>query len=238
MLRPSKETIRSPVRSPPLLGGLAGHLGDQRAVARGGLGGGDAEERAVDLAVPLIAGTTSLTVSIGTAKPTPVLASPPLVAICELTPITRPCAVEQRAAGVAGVDRRVGLDHAGDREAVGRLDLAVERGDDAAGDGALEAERAADRDRRARPGAGRLESASSSGLTPPSTLLSSTSSTAMSVDGSVPTTFASTGSPFSEKRTETSVAPSTTWSLVTIVPSVPTTKPEPEPWPCSERAPM
>ena len=56
--------------------------------------------------------------------------------------------VEQRAAGVAGVDRGVGLDHAGDREAVGRLDVAVERGDDAAGDGALEAERAADGDRR------------------------------------------------------------------------------------------
>ena len=33
--------------------------------------------------------------------------------------------VEQRAARVAGVDRGVGLDHVGDREAVGRLDLAL-----------------------------------------------------------------------------------------------------------------
>ena len=39
----------------------------------------------------------------------------------------------------------------------------------------------------------------------------------MSVDGSVPTTLAAIGSPFSVKRTETLRAPSTTWSLVTIV---------------------
>ena len=39
--------------------------------------------------------------------------------------------VEQRAAGVAGVERGVGLDHVADREAVGRLDLALERADDA-----------------------------------------------------------------------------------------------------------
>src|SRR5918992_3044377 len=57
-------------------------------------------------------------------------------------------AVEQRAAGVAGVDRGVGLDRARDREAVGRGDRAAERRHDAAGDAALEPERAADRDRR------------------------------------------------------------------------------------------
>ena len=38
--------------------------------------------------------------------------------------------VEQRAAGVAGVDRGVGLDHVRDREAVRRVDLALERRDD------------------------------------------------------------------------------------------------------------
>ena len=54
-------------------------------------------------------------------------------------------AVEQRAAAVAGVDRGVGLDRAVDREAVGRGQLAVDRADDARGDGALEPERAADR---------------------------------------------------------------------------------------------
>ena len=54
--------------------------------------------------------------------------------------------VDQRAAGVAGVDRGVGLDHVRDREAVRGFDLALEGGDDAAGDRAVEAERVADRD--------------------------------------------------------------------------------------------
>ena len=44
-------------------------------------------------------------------------------------PITRPVPVDQRAAGVAGVDRRVGLDRARDLEAGQRLDRAVDRGD-------------------------------------------------------------------------------------------------------------
>src|SRR5262249_28728496 len=56
--------------------------------------------------------------------------------------------VDQRAAGVAGVDRRVGLDHVVDREPVGGLDLALQGGDDAAGHGAVEPERVADRDHR------------------------------------------------------------------------------------------
>src|SRR4051794_8101922 len=55
--------------------------------------------------------------------------------------------VEQRPARVAVVDRRVGLDRARDREVVRRLDGAVQRAHDARGDGVLEAERAADRDR-------------------------------------------------------------------------------------------
>src|SRR3954453_22663164 len=54
--------------------------------------------------------------------------------------------VEQRAARVAVVDRRVGLDRARDREVVRRVDRAVERADDAGRDRALEAERAPDRD--------------------------------------------------------------------------------------------
>ena len=54
--------------------------------------------------------------------------------------------VEQRAAGVAGVDRGVGLDAAGDGGAVGRLQLAVGRGDDAAREREVEAERVADGD--------------------------------------------------------------------------------------------
>ena len=54
--------------------------------------------------------------------------------------------VEQRAAGVAVVDRGVGLDRALDRRVVGRADLTIERADDAARDGAVEPERVADRD--------------------------------------------------------------------------------------------
>src|SRR4051794_87924 len=56
--------------------------------------------------------------------------------------------VEQRAAGVARVDRGVGLDDAVDLEAVRRLDRALRGGDDARRERALEAERVADRDRR------------------------------------------------------------------------------------------
>ena len=52
-------------------------------------------------------------------------------------------AVEERAARVAVVDRRVGLDRVVDREVVRSGHLAVEGADDAARDRALEAERAA-----------------------------------------------------------------------------------------------
>ena len=89
-------------------------------------------------------GSTSRMVSAGTAKPMPMLPWAPAVAIWELTPTTRPRAVEQRAAGVAGVDGRVGLDHAVDLEAVGGLDVALQAGDDARGGGAVQAQRVAD----------------------------------------------------------------------------------------------
>src|SRR3954453_15677198 len=56
--------------------------------------------------------------------------------------------VDEGAAGVARVDRRVGLDHVVDREAVRRLDLALERRDDARGHRPVETERIADRDHR------------------------------------------------------------------------------------------
>ena len=56
--------------------------------------------------------------------------------------------VEQRAARVAGVERRVGLDDVLDREAARRRDAPLQRRDDARGQRALEPERVADRDRR------------------------------------------------------------------------------------------
>jgi hypothetical protein len=54
----------------------------------------------------------------------------------------------------------------------------------------------------------------------------------MSVEVSTPLTSALTKSPCSSNRTCTLSAPSTTWALVTIVPSLSTTKPEPValPW--------
>src|SRR5689334_3265399 len=60
--------------------------------------------------------------------------------------------VEQRTAAVAGVDRRIGLDQAGEGDLaagllIGDADLAIEAGDDAPGDRLGErAERAPDRD--------------------------------------------------------------------------------------------
>ena len=54
-------------------------------------------------------------------------------------------AVEQRATGVARVQGGVGLDRVRDREAVGRLDRAVEPRHDAGADAAIEVERIADR---------------------------------------------------------------------------------------------
>ncbi len=57
-------------------------------------------------------------------------------------------AVDQGAARVAGIDRGVGLDDVADREAVGCLDLALERRDDATRHRPVECERVTDRDDR------------------------------------------------------------------------------------------
>ena len=82
----------------------------------------------------MICAATLRTVLIGIAKPMPTLPCSPVlpVEICEVTPITRPGGVDQRAAGVAVVDRRVGLDRVVDRERVRRLDLPLHGADDAA----------------------------------------------------------------------------------------------------------
>ncbi len=65
-------------------------------------------------------------VLIGTAKPMPTL--PLRCRRCDLgvDPDHLARGVEQRAARVAGVDRRVGLDHVVDRGAVGALDVAAD----------------------------------------------------------------------------------------------------------------
>ena len=79
----------------------------------------------------------------GIAKPMP--SEPP---VCEkivlLMPIRLPARVDQRAAGVAGIDRRVGLDEV--LEAVDAEVVAAERADDAERHRVAEAERIADRE--------------------------------------------------------------------------------------------
>ncbi len=79
----------------------------------------------------------------GIAKPMPML--PPVRdRIAELMPTSSPVEVDQRAARVARVDRRVGLDEV---LVALRVDArAPERADDAGGDGVAEAEWIADRD--------------------------------------------------------------------------------------------
>ena len=143
---------------------------------------------------------------IGTARPSPI----PATAV--LMPTTRPAAVGERAAGVARVQRRVGLDDVLDepaRPAVARGERAPEGADDARRHAAGEPERIADRDdeladaqpirvaeRRRRAGRRR-----------------SPGSTARSESGSRPTT----SKPSSVPSTNAAVppgAPATTWAEV------------------------
>ena len=53
---------------------------------------------------------------------------------------------DQRPAGIAGIERGIGLDHVVDQPAVARAQRAAERGDDAGRHGGFEAERIADGD--------------------------------------------------------------------------------------------
>ena len=141
---------------PGVVGRAAGDdLGDQRA----GVGvdaelvgelrverlAGDADVGVVGLAVLAQAAPPSARRgSIGTAKPTPSL--PPERGVDLLVDADHlAVGVEQRAAGVAGVDRRVGLDRAVDLELGQRLDRAVGRRDDPDRERLLLAEGAADR---------------------------------------------------------------------------------------------
>ncbi len=89
---------------------------------------------------------TFFTVLMGIAKPMPMLPPPLSVWICELTPTTSPCGVQERPAGVAVIERGVGLDRVVDRGAVRGDDLPLERAHDSGRDRAVLAERVADRD--------------------------------------------------------------------------------------------
>src|SRR3954447_18004878 len=136
-----------------LLGGAARDLLDLRAVVRGGVGGGDAEPRASDVPVGLQLRDDRLDRVDRHREADARVGVRAVGGDLRVDPDHAAGGVEQRAARVAGVDRGVGLDRARDGEAVGRLDVAAQRGDDAARHGALEPERAADGDR----GLARLE---------------------------------------------------------------------------------
>ena len=84
----------------------------------------------------------------GHGEADPDAAAAPSVSICELTPITRPRASSSGPPALPRVERGVGLDHVVDREAARRGDAALQRGDDAGRQRALEPERVADRERR------------------------------------------------------------------------------------------
>src|SRR4051794_35051668 len=128
------------------LGGAAGDLADQRAVVAGLLGGGDAEPGALDLAMRLQLRHDVLDGIAREREADARVAVRAVVGDLRVDADDLALGVQERAAGVAGVDRGVRLQGAGDREAVGGLDVAVERGDDALGDRPLQAERAADGD--------------------------------------------------------------------------------------------
>src|SRR3954447_11098027 len=179
-------------------------------------------------------GTTSLIVSEGTAKPTPEL-EPLCDAICELTPITRP------AASSSGPPELPGLMAASVCTAPGiekPLGASISRPGAERRRGVTVRERPTGEPMAiaASPGRSELEEASCSGLVSLDSCFGSMASTARSLEGSLPTSLAGIGSPFSPKRTVNLSASSTTWSLVTMWPSVSITKPEPEaafppPWP-------
>ena len=88
------------------------------------VGAADAEEGVLDLAVvDQLLGDLLGGVDRDREADADVAARWPPDSICELIPITAPVGVDQRAAGVAGVDRGVGLDRVGDREPVRGADL-------------------------------------------------------------------------------------------------------------------
>ncbi len=143
----------------------------------------------------------------------------PPVAIWELMPITRPWPSSSGPPELPGlIEASVWITLA-DREAVGRLDLALERRDDAGGDGAGEAERVADRDRRRRPPCTFDESPSGSGI---ELRVVGIDLQHRQVGGRVAPGHLGVHELARPRRSAPArrSAPSTTWALVMIVPSL------------------
>src|SRR3954464_9490436 len=238
---PSKATIRSPLRMPASAAAVPGVTVPTSAPGVEGRSPEARPREAGSMWPSLISlGPTSRTLSTGIAKPTPVL--PPLEeAIWELMPITRP------AASSSGPPELPGLMAASVCTAPGMekpLGASISRPSAETMPVVTVPSRPNGLPMAiaASPGRRVFEVSSCSGVRPPLTLEGSIESTAMSLEGSLPTSLAGIGSSFSPKRTVKRLASSTTWSLVTMWPAVSTTKPEPEaalppPWPLQRRAP-
>ena len=142
-----------------------------------------------------------------------------------LMPITSPAELTSGPAGVARIERGVGLDHVADQAAVLGPQRAADGADDAGGDGRLEAERVADGDgdlaRRARSWNWR-------GVPPARSRASRRAARQGRCRGRGPAARAPNLRP-SDSDTVISLAPSMTWLLVRISPSGETTTPEPVP---------
>ena len=104
--------------------------------------------------------------------------------IAVLMPTSSPLRFDERAAGVSRIDRGVGLDEV--LEAFHRQAAPAQRRDDARGGGLAQAERVADRDHEVAD----LERVGIAELLTSTRFFGSTRTTAMSVPGSAPTSFA------------------------------------------------
>ena len=135
----------------------------------------------------------------------------------------------ERTAGVAGIERRVGLDDVVHQPAGPRPQRSAQRADHAGGHRVLEAVRVADGDRDL-PDAHRVASrrASPTAAIPPAV---TTRTTARSVSASCPTTIRPHRSAVRHHHRQRP-GRSTTWLLVRISPSG--VKQTPEPPPCSD----
>ena len=154
----------------------------------------------------MICSSTVRASDTGIAKPMPI-EPPDCEKIVLLMPIRLPAAVDQRAAGIAGIDRRVGLDEI--LEPVDAEVIAAERADDAERDGVAEAERIADREHDVAD----LQRARAVPNVIVGRFSPSAFSTARSDSGSMPRTRACISRP-SASTSWMSSAPSITWWLV------------------------
>ena len=154
---------------------------------------------------------TNCAVLLGIAKQMPCAGR--MIAV--LTPITSPRRVDQRSAGVAGIERRVGLDDVVDQPPGARAERAAERAHDARRSRCSGSRTGC----RSRPRAGPTWSVDESPSSARDQVASRVDAiTARSVSGSSPTRSAAKLPAVGERRRRCASAPWTTWLLVRIEP--------------------